>query len=134
MDLNREWQNFFINLFDRVGGTEAPTNNDLVEKSGSISQLEIRSHSDLQDLDSDDHSIYIKGMAGTGIFGSTSGTTITLEGVLSTDDYKVCIQPTCADPSNVGIISVVGKTTTSFMVVNTGVDSSSSFDWILAMR
>jgi len=132
--LNTEWQNFFRDLFERVGGAQAPTNNDLVEKEGSITQLDYRSHSDMQDLDSDDHTIYLKGRVGTGTFNSTSGVTIDIGETLTSADYRVIITPTTADPSTIGAISIYNRTTSTFDVYNSGADSASSFDWIIVER
>jgi len=117
--LTREWQNFFMSL---------------VQKGGDLTQLTGRSHADLQGLDADDHSIYLKGLAGIGTFNSTEGVQINVDGTLSTDDYKVFVQPTVEDPSNIGVIGIIDKTVGGFTVVNSGSDDSSSFDWILVMR
>lgn len=72
--------------------------------------------------------------SGGGTFNSTTGVTISIGEVLGGTGYSVAIIPTTADPINVGEISVESKTSTQFVVKNSGSDTTSTFDWILADR
>ena len=133
-----EWQNFFLSLYNRVGGASAPSNSDMVEKSGSITQIEIRSHNDLQDLEEGDpHPQYLLTSAnpriysGPGIFGGPTGVTITIGATMAATTYRVSIQATGSSLTRVGTVGVINKTTTTFDIINSGSDSSSSFDWIV---
>lgn len=72
--------------------------------------------------------------SGGGTFNSTTGVVISIGEVLGGTGYSVSIIPTTADPINVGEISVESKTSTQFVVKNSGSDTTSTFDWILADR
>jgi hypothetical protein len=138
-NMSVEWQNFFLNLFNRVGGTSAPSNSDLVEKSGSLTQIEIRSHGDLQDLEEGDpHPQYMLKeagqrpiYAGTAIFGGSSGVVCSIGQTLGGVDYRVSVLAEGTGLLNIGEVGVTDKTTTQFKVINTGSEVALSFDWVL---
>jgi len=66
---------------------------------------------------------------GTGTFGGPNGTTVAINDV-GTTDYQVVIQP-LSQSGFIGEISVESKAANSFVVKNSGSDTTTSFDWIL---
>jgi hypothetical protein len=70
-----------------------------------------------------------KFLSGTGTFNTTTGRTITHTAGVTT--YKVCIQPTGDSGGTIGEYWVESKTTTSFVVKNSGSNTTTTFDWIL---
>jgi len=66
---------------------------------------------------------------GTGTFGGPNGTTVAINDV-GTTDYQVVIQP-LSQSGFIGEISVESKAANSFVVKNSGSDTTTQFDWIL---
>ena len=68
--------------------------------------------------------------SGTGVFAGTTGDTISIGSTLAGTTYRVSITPTGANSEDVGAIWVDGKSTTQFVVKNTG-SSVIDFDYIV---
>lgn len=73
----------------------------------------------------------IDAFSGSGTFGSTTGTTITIGATMPSATYRVSVVPTFTPDGTVGDIGVTDKTTSNFKVTNSGANSTASFDWIL---
>ena len=70
-------------------------------------------------------------IVGSGVFAGSGGVAVSIGSTLDGTTYYVMVQPTGGDPSDVGGISVTGKSVSSFTVINSGSDVTGSFDWIL---
>jgi len=66
---------------------------------------------------------------GTGTFNGPTGVTVSIDDV-GTTDYQVVIQP-LSQSGFIGEISVESKAANSFVVKNSGSDTTTQFDWIL---
>lgn len=71
-------------------------------------------------------------VSNSGVFNSTTGRTITHN--LNSINYAVTIQPTSNPSGTLGEFWVENKTLTTFVVKNSGVNTTATFDWIITRR
>lgn len=68
-------------------------------------------------------------LSGTGTFGSTTGTTITIGTTMSDTNYKIFVQNKDVTDGSVGETYFSDITTTTFKVKNTGSNATGTFFW-----
>jgi len=120
---------------DQSSHESETTNDDDVHGSKTYSDGVVTTHNNLTTSANDVHGsrTFVNGKihTGTGTFNSTSGRTISIGVTLANTNYRVIVTPTADTQGYLGEIWVTTKTTSNFVVYNTGSNNTASFDWIL---
>lgn len=109
--------------------------NEVLAKIGTLSSLTTTTKTStvaaINEVKAQANAIPVIGMAsGTGTFAGDAGRTVSIGKTMANTAYRISITQTGAVDGSTGDVAVTSKTTTNFIVKNTG-SSGGAFDWIV---